>query len=88
VQVSWFGLKTKVDSFSQFGLKTDGFGFLSLGLKTGSYGLVIWATKLLRRLFGLCLKMKWAMVYRFDLHHNISADPHGVQTPTYYNPSI
>jgi hypothetical protein len=42
VHVSWFGLKTKVNSFSWFGLKTGGFGFPDLGIKTDSCGLVIW----------------------------------------------
>jgi hypothetical protein len=44
-----------------------GGGFPGLGLKTGSFGLVIWASKSPRRFLGLCLKIKWASVYR--LHH-------------------
>jgi hypothetical protein len=39
-----------------------GGGFLSLGLKTGSFDLVIWASKLLRRILGLGLKTKRASV--------------------------
>jgi hypothetical protein len=35
-----------------------GEGFLSLGHKTGSYDLMIWASKLSRRFFGLSLKTK------------------------------
>jgi hypothetical protein len=38
--------------------------FPGLGLKTGSFGLVIWALKSPRRFLGLCLKTKWASVYR------------------------
>jgi hypothetical protein len=45
VQVSWFGLKTKVDGFSWFGLKTGGYWFPGLGLKTASYDSVICASK-------------------------------------------
>jgi hypothetical protein len=45
-RVSWFGLKTKVDGFSQFGLKTGGYGFPDMSLKIGNYSLVIWASKL------------------------------------------
>jgi hypothetical protein len=41
VQLSWFGLKIKVDSFSRFGLKTGGGWFSGLDLKIGNYGLVI-----------------------------------------------
>jgi hypothetical protein len=41
-----------------------GGGLPSLGLKTGSYGLVIWASKSLRRFFGLGLKTKQASVCR------------------------
>jgi hypothetical protein len=44
-RISWFGLKTKVDGFSQFGLKIDSFRFPGLGLKTNSYYLVILASK-------------------------------------------
>jgi hypothetical protein len=51
-QVSWFGLKTKVDGFSRF------------GLKTGNYGLVVLASKLSRQFFGLDFKIKWATVYQ------------------------
>jgi hypothetical protein len=32
-RVSWFSLKTKVDSFSQFGLKIGGYDFSDLALK-------------------------------------------------------
>jgi hypothetical protein len=32
-RVSWFSLKTKVDSFSRFGLKTSGYGFSGLASK-------------------------------------------------------
>jgi hypothetical protein len=73
--VSWFSLKTKVDSFYRFGLKIGGYGscgltskplawVFGLGLKIGSRGLVIWPTKLLRWFLGLCLKIMWAMIYR------------------------
>jgi hypothetical protein len=41
-----------------------GGGFFGLGLKTSSSGLVIWASKSPRRFIGLCLKTKWASVYR------------------------
>jgi hypothetical protein len=44
-QVSWFGLKAKVDDFSRFDLKTGGFGFSGSGIKIDSYGLVIWVSK-------------------------------------------
>jgi hypothetical protein len=63
-RVSWFGLKTKVDGFSQFGLKTSGLGFSGLCLKTGSYSLVIWASKSPRRFLCLGLKIKWATICR------------------------
>jgi hypothetical protein len=39
-------------------------GFPSLGLKTDSSGLVIWVSKLSRRILGLCLKTKQASVCR------------------------
>jgi hypothetical protein len=45
VQVSWFGLKSNVEGFSQFGLKTGAYEFPGLSLKTDSYGLVILASK-------------------------------------------
>jgi hypothetical protein len=35
-----------------------------LCFKTGSYSLVICASKSPRRFLGLCLKIKWATVYR------------------------
>jgi hypothetical protein len=41
-----------------------GGGFSSLDLKTCSSGLVIWASKSLRRFFGLGLKTKRASVCR------------------------
>jgi hypothetical protein len=41
-----------------------GGGFPGLGLKTGSSDLVIWASKLPQRFFGLDLKIKWASVCR------------------------
>jgi hypothetical protein len=41
-----------------------GVGFPSLSLKTDGCGLVIWASKLPRWFLGLCLKTKWASVYR------------------------
>jgi hypothetical protein len=62
-QVSWFGLQTKVNCFSQFGLKTGGYRFSSLGLKTGSYGLEILATKSPRWFLGLSFKTKRATVF-------------------------
>jgi hypothetical protein len=62
--VSWFGLKTKVDCFSQFSLKIGSYVFSSLGLKTGSCGLMIWPTKSPRRFLGLGLKTKWDTVCR------------------------
>jgi hypothetical protein len=37
-QVSWFSLKTKVDSFSRFGLKIGGYN--SCGLASKSSGLL------------------------------------------------
>jgi hypothetical protein len=55
VQVSWFGLETKVE------------GFPSLCLQTGSSGLVIWAAKSPRRFVGWGLKTKRTIVYQ--LHH-------------------
>jgi hypothetical protein len=61
-RVSWFGLKTEVDGFSQFGLKTGGFGFPDLVLKTDNYDLVIYASKLARRFLGLGLRTKRAMI--------------------------
>jgi hypothetical protein len=33
VRVSWFSLKTKVDSFSQFSLKTGGYGSFGFASK-------------------------------------------------------
>jgi hypothetical protein len=41
-----------------------GGGSFGLGLKTARFGLVIWASKSPRRFLGLCLKIKWALVYR------------------------
>jgi hypothetical protein len=41
-----------------------GGGFPGLGLKTGSSDLVIWTSKSPRRFFGLCLKIKRALVCR------------------------
>jgi hypothetical protein len=81
VRVSWFSLKTKVNSFSRFGLKIGGYSSCGLALKpltrvsrfwsqTGSCGLVIWPMKSPRRFLGLGLKTKWAMVcqvrYKID----------------------
>jgi hypothetical protein len=51
--------------------------FLGLGLKTGSCGLVIWPTKLLRRLLGLDLKTKLAMICQ--LHHKTDGSMKTVQ---------
>jgi hypothetical protein len=42
--------------------QNQGRQFPSLGLKTGSFDLVICASKLLRRFFGLGLKTKWSSV--------------------------
>jgi hypothetical protein len=39
-------------------------GVSGLGLKTSSSGLMIWASKLPRRLPGLGIKTKWALVCR------------------------
>jgi hypothetical protein len=47
----------------------DGGGFPGLGLKIGSFSLVICASKLSRRFFGVGLKTKGASVYR--LRHKI-----------------
>jgi hypothetical protein len=63
-RVSWFGLKTKVDGFSQFGLKTGGYGFPDMSLKIGNYSLVIWASKLPQWFPGLGPKAKWSMICR------------------------
>jgi hypothetical protein len=41
-----------------------GGGFTDLDLKTGSSDLVIWASKSLRRFFGLALKTKQASICR------------------------
>jgi hypothetical protein len=46
-----------------------GGGFPGLDLKIDSSGLVFWASKSPRRFLGLCLKIKWASVYR--LRHKI-----------------
>jgi hypothetical protein len=43
--VSWFDLKSKVDSLSVVWPQNHWDRFPGLGLKTGSYGLVIWASK-------------------------------------------
>jgi hypothetical protein len=67
VWVSWFGLKTKVDRFSQFGRKTSGYKFPGLDLNNGSYGVVISATKSPRRFLGLRLKTMWAIDGRMKM---------------------
>jgi hypothetical protein len=65
--VSWFSLKTKVDSFSGLASKpvatvlvvwpqNHSLWFSGLGFKTGSYGLVICPTKSLQQFLGLGLK--------------------------------
>jgi hypothetical protein len=59
------GLASKpVVSFLVEPQNQGGGGFPDLGLKTGNSGLVIWASKSLRRFFGLVLKTKQASVYR------------------------
>jgi hypothetical protein len=69
-----FGLKISGDGFLQFSLKTGGDSFLvepqnqcggaflCFGLKTSSYGLMIWISKLSRRVLGLRLKIKHALI--------------------------
>jgi hypothetical protein len=58
--------------------------FSGLGLKTGNYGLMICASKSPQHFLGLCLKTKWAMVYRLrhktngrrmarDMHRDLAA---------------
>jgi hypothetical protein len=74
-RISWSSLKTKVNGFSRFGLQpvatvlvvlpqNHSLGFPGSGLKNGSCGLVIWPTKSSWWFLGLCLKTKWAMIYR------------------------
>jgi hypothetical protein len=49
VQISWFSLKTKVNSFSWSGLKTGVYGFSRFDLKTGGYDSYDLALKPLTR---------------------------------------
>jgi hypothetical protein len=70
----WFGLKIGGDGFLQFSLKTGGNNFLvepqnqgggaflCFGLQTRSYGLMIWISKLPRRVLALRLKIKHASI--------------------------
>jgi hypothetical protein len=77
-RIFWFSLKTKVDGFSWFVLKPLDMVFVvwpqnhplefpGFGLKTGSWCLVILLTKSPQWFLGLCLKTKWAIVWRLRL---------------------
>jgi hypothetical protein len=74
-RISWFSPKTKVYGFSWFDLKTVGYS--SCGLASKPLARVFWfepqnrqlrfgdlAHKITTTVFSLCLKIKWAMVYR------------------------
>jgi hypothetical protein len=72
-RVSWFSLKTKVDSFSWFGLKIGGYGSCGLASKPlaqvsrfGPHNRQLWFGDLANKIttidFGLGIKTKWAMV--------------------------